>query len=32
MLIVTSEYDYYNLKLNETRNSVENIILDYERK
>ena len=32
MIIITSEYDYNNIKLNETRNIVENTILAYEQK
>ena len=32
MIIITSEYDYNNLKLNETRNIVEDTILEYEQK
>ena len=32
MIIITSEYDYNNIKLNETRNIVENTLLEYEQK
>ena len=32
MFIITSEYDYYNLKLNETRIVIGNTIVEYEQK
>ena len=32
MIIITREYDYIIDKLNETRNIVENTILEHERK
>ena len=31
-MIITSEYNYINIKLNETRNIVENTILEHEQK
>ena len=32
MITITSENDYFNLKLNETRDIVENAIVEYEQK
>ena len=32
MIILTGSYDYYNIKLNETRNIIENTLLKHKQK